>query len=192
MWKKAAGRRSRGEEKSATSSVALRRVESALDLLGVARFHADALDVVPTSYLQLAGWSILWTRACTILPPAVLYGGAMTSRSPVSSASRRRPEAPSGGSWGRRCSRLALLLGARSSHHVEDAVGRRDGIFPVRTTSRPARAEWTRPGMISLQDPGRDMPDTRRLGRLFASPGEPDGRQSLVYALKDQSVRGNG
>jgi hypothetical protein len=47
--------------------------------------------------------------------------------------------------------------------------------------------------MVSLQDPaGRDMPDARRPGRPLASPGEPDGRQSLVYALKDQTVRRNG
>src|SRR6266571_70595 len=71
--------------------------------------------------------------------------------------------------------------------------GRRDGIFPVRTTSRAFARGMDSSGMVSLQDPaGRDMPDTRRPGRLFASPEEPDGRQSLVYALKDQSVRGNG
>ena len=27
------------------------------------------------------------------------------------------------------------------------------------------------------------MPDARRLGRLFASPGEPDGRQLPVYSV---------
>src|SRR5712671_6037732 len=36
----------------------------------------------------LAGWSILWTRAWTIFPPAVLYGRPTTSHSPVSSAKR--------------------------------------------------------------------------------------------------------
>jgi len=35
---------------------------------------------------QLAGSLIIWTRAWTILPPAVVYGGAMTSHSPTSSA----------------------------------------------------------------------------------------------------------
>jgi hypothetical protein len=33
------------------------------------------------------------------------------------------------------------------------------------------------------------MPDARRLGRLFASPGKPDGRQPVVYTLKDRRVR---
>src|SRR5439155_22877241 len=33
----------------------------------------------------LAGWSILWTRAWTIFPPPVLYGGPTTFHSPVSS-----------------------------------------------------------------------------------------------------------
>jgi hypothetical protein len=31
---------------------------------------------------QLAGSLILWTRAWTVLPPAVVYGGAITSHSP--------------------------------------------------------------------------------------------------------------
>jgi len=39
---------------------------------------------------QLAGSLILWTRACTTLPSAVLYGGAITSHSPLSSG-RRSP-----------------------------------------------------------------------------------------------------
>ena len=37
---------------------------------------------------QLAGSLILWTRAWTILPSAVLYGCLMTSHSPVSSVMR--------------------------------------------------------------------------------------------------------
>jgi hypothetical protein len=36
------------------------------------------------------------------------------------------------------------------------------------------------------------MPDARRPDAGSRHPGEPDGRQPLVYALKDQSVRGNG
>jgi len=35
-----------------------------------------------------AGWSILWTRAWTIFPPAVLYGRPMISHSPVLSSNR--------------------------------------------------------------------------------------------------------
>src|SRR5262249_12857331 len=41
---------------------------------------------------QLAGSLILWTRAWTILPPAVVYGGAVTFHSPLSSV--RRSPAP--------------------------------------------------------------------------------------------------
>jgi hypothetical protein len=84
---------------------------------------------------------------------------------------------------------LAITLSPPTSGPPPVRSGRRDGIFPVRTTPRAFARRRDSSGMVSLQDPaGRDMPDARRPGRLFASPGEPDGRQSLVYALKDQSV----
>src|SRR5207249_9366809 len=35
---------------------------------------------------------------------------------------------------------------------------------------------------------GLVMPDARRPGRLFASPGEPDGRQVVVYIFRDRRV----
>ena len=41
-------------------------------------------------WLRINRVLILWTRAWTILPPAVLYGGAITSHSRVSSVMRRR------------------------------------------------------------------------------------------------------
>jgi hypothetical protein len=60
---------------------------------------------------QLAGSLILWTRAWTILPPAVLYGGAMTSHSPVSLARR----SPTRSSIGR-----ILLSAADCSRFLEE------------------------------------------------------------------------
>src|SRR4030095_12640366 len=51
-------------------------------------FTLMRLDASQLRISQLAGWSIFWTRAWTILPPAVVYGCAITSSSPVSSASR--------------------------------------------------------------------------------------------------------
>ena len=38
----------------------------------VARFTLIRLTSSQLRISQLSGWSILWTRACTILPPAVL------------------------------------------------------------------------------------------------------------------------
>src|SRR2546425_1812701 len=53
--------------------------------------HAAALGNLPIFVSpNLGGWSFLGTRAWTILPPAVLYGGAITSHSRVSSVMRRR------------------------------------------------------------------------------------------------------
>src|SRR3989442_4899135 len=45
----------------------------------------------------LAGWSILWTRACTIFPPPVLYGGPTTFTAPAP----LRNERPLGGASAR-------------------------------------------------------------------------------------------
>src|SRR6266566_6855463 len=60
-------------------------------LLGGCPLHAAALGKRPNFVSpKLSGWSILWKRAWTILPPAVLYGGAITSHSRVSSVMRRR------------------------------------------------------------------------------------------------------
>jgi len=56
----------------------------------VVRFTLMRLDSSQLRISQLAGSFILWTRAWTILPPAVLYGGAITSHSRVSSVMRRR------------------------------------------------------------------------------------------------------
>src|SRR2546422_2161240 len=66
----------------------------------------------------LAGWSILWTRACTIFPPPVLYGGPTTSTARSRLRSDRRLEAASAGRcwWSAALApgllRLPILLGA--------------------------------------------------------------------------------
>src|SRR5262245_34371702 len=62
----------------------------------VARPTLMCLAVSQLHISQLAGSLILWTRAWTILPPAVVYGGAITSHSPLSSA-RRSPTRSSSG-----------------------------------------------------------------------------------------------
>src|SRR4029453_16461107 len=56
----------------------------------VVRFTLTRLESSQLRISQLAGSLILWTRAWPSRPPAVLYGGAMTSHSPVSLA-RRSP-----------------------------------------------------------------------------------------------------
>src|SRR5215468_3061893 len=70
---------------------------------------------------QLAGSLILWTRAWTILPPAVLYGGAITSHSPLSSA-RRSPTRSSIGrillSAADFCSRFLELRGVAAPGEI--------------------------------------------------------------------------
>ena len=75
---------------TSTSNAALVRAHHRLPYSAVARFTLTRLEESQLRISQLAGWSIFWLRACTILPPPVLYGGAMTSQSLVPSA-RRSP-----------------------------------------------------------------------------------------------------
>ena len=56
----------------------------------VARPTLMRLEASQFRISQLSGSLILWTRAWTILPPAVVYGWPMTSHSPLSSV-RRSP-----------------------------------------------------------------------------------------------------
>src|SRR3989442_10291553 len=83
------GRCSRGERGERGDEQSLSQPHRRLPLQPT-RFTLIRLETSQLRISQLAGSSILWTRAWATLPPAVLYGGAMTSHSPVSSA-RRSP-----------------------------------------------------------------------------------------------------
>jgi hypothetical protein len=121
------------------------------------------------------GWLTFRTRACAFFPPAVVNGLPTTSHSPVSS-SKRSPT----------CSSIGRTRRVGRS-------GRRDGSLPGRITSRAFARRTVSSGMAALQSPvGWSCQIPGGPNACSRHPGEPDGRRSSVYALKDQSVRGNG
>src|SRR3989441_9354159 len=103
----------------------------------------------------LAGWSILWTRACTIFPPPVLYGGPTTSTARSRLRSDRRIEAASAGRcwWSaalaRGLLRLPILLGAWPSQARSGRRSSLESLLLLGVDERmelPTHGDKARPG----------------------------------------------